>query len=374
MIANPSSCLQRILELLQPAFLGGFTLKDWIILLRKNHWQVDAEFIPRALIATVGTAFTSFFKTFEDRIRLDNIQEEQWRQPVFILGLGRSGTTHLFNLLSGDRQFCFPTKFDCHNPHTFLTLRKLGLLRLLGCFPVAKRHMDNVETGWLSPSEDHLAICILISSGNRIQRMFPRTYIPSGGAGNSLSDTGSGHPNFEAAIKSFSRKLVFLHGRRPLFKSPAHTVAIPQIREAFPDAKFVTIFREPFSQFASSIGMQRSKASEWSALQRPVEISDELRLELISSKLNRYLETRNLIPPGNLVEVRYRDLVSDQAGTLEKIYTGLRLDMPAHFRVASRSNYQRNRHQDLPPELKNRIREIYKPFVAAGLFNPGELS
>jgi hypothetical protein len=374
MIANSYSRLQRILELLQPAFLGGFTLKDWIILLGKNHWQVDAEFIPRALVATAGTAFTSFFKTFEDRIRLDNIQEEQWQRPVFILGLGRSGTTHLFNLLSGDRQFCFPTKFDCHNPHAFLTLRKFGLLRLLGRLPVAKRHMDNVETGWLSPSEDQLAICILISSGNRIQRMFPRTYVPPVGDGNSLSDTGSDHPNFYAAITSFSRKLVFLHGRRPLFKSPAHTVAIPQIREVFPDAKFVTIFREPFSQFASSIGMRRSKASEWSALQRPAEISDELRLELISSKLSRYLETRNLIPPGNLVEIRYRDLVSDQAGTLEKIYTGLHLDMPAHFRVASRSNYQSNRHPDLPPELKNRIREIYKPFVTAGLFDPGELS
>ncbi|MFZ4716853.1 MAG: sulfotransferase, partial [Chthoniobacterales bacterium] len=114
--------MRQLFALFEPAFLCGFTLPDWIRLLRMNQWQVDAKYLPRALIATVGTAFTSFFKTFEDRIDLTSLQKEKWRQPVFILGLPRSGTTHLFNLLSRDPQFCYPTRFDCYNPYTFLTL------------------------------------------------------------------------------------------------------------------------------------------------------------------------------------------------------------------------------------------------------------
>jgi hypothetical protein len=370
---NLAARVRRALAIVQPAFLGGFTLPDWISLLRRNNWRVDAEYLPRALIATLGAGATSFFKLFEDRIVLKPFDEEKWRHPVFILGLGRSGTTHLYHLLSRDPQFCFPTKFDCQNPHTFLTLRSLGMHRLLSLFPAKKRYMDNVRTGWLSPSEDKLALSVLTSSGSLMHRVFPRTFEASIDAMNPMRDVKTEHSDFNAALIAFSRKLVFLHGRRPLFKSPDHTASIPQILQVFPDAKFVTILRNPFSQFASMASMDRSQAKEWSTLQKPLEISDQMRLDRSSFLLGRYLETRDLIPKKNLVEVKYKELVSDQAATLKKIYSALGEVMPASFGVASESAYQRNKHPKLSPELKDRIRETYRPFVAAGLFDPAEL-
>ena len=365
--------MRQLFALFEPAFLCGFTLPDWIRLLRMNQWQVDAKYLPRALIATVGTAFTSFFKTFEDRIDLTSLQKEKWRQPVFILGLPRSGTTHLFNLLSRDPQFCYPTRFDCYNPYTFLTLRGLGLHRLLGLVPVKKRYMDNIRTGWLSPEEDMFAFYIMTSSGYGIQRVFPKTFKDRVDAKVPLDDIKGEHPNFNAALASFSRKLVFLNSCRPLFKSPGHTANIAQILEVFPEAKFVTILRNPFSQFASMASMDRSQAKEWSTLQKSSEISDQMRLDRISFLLGRYLETRDLIPKSNLVEVKYQELVKNQTATLQKIYTGLGVEMPASFRTASVVAYQQNQHPELSPELKARIRETYRPFVAAGLFEPCEL-
>jgi hypothetical protein len=374
MSAELAARVRRLLGILQPAFLCGFTLPDWIRLLRSNQWQVDAEYLPRALIATLGAGATSLLKFFEDRIDLKPLKEERWRQPVFVLGLGRSGTTHLFHLLARDPQFCFPTRLDCYNPHTFLTLRRLGLHRWLGLFPAKKRYMDNVLTGWLSPSEDTVALCVLTSSGGRLRRVFPRTFNHRLGAQNSLFDVKPEHLDIDMAMATFSRKLVFLHGHRPLFKSPEHTAAIPQILRVFPEAKFVMILRNPFSQFASVAAMDRSQAIEWSTLQRPLEISDQMRIARLSSRLRRYLETRDLIPKTNLVEVKYQELVSDQVGTLERVYAGLGMEMPASFRDATVAAYQRNRHPELAPELKDRIREAYRPFVAAGLFDPGELN
>jgi hypothetical protein len=374
MSAELAARVRRLLGILQPAFLCGFTLPDWIRLLRNNQWQVDAEYLPRALIATLGAGATSLLKFFEDRIDLKPLKEERWRQPVFVLGLGRSGTTHLFHLLARDPQFCFPTRLDCYNPHTFLTLRRLGLHRWLRLFPAKKRYMDNVLTGWLSPAEDTVALCVLTSSGGRLRRVFPRTFDHRLGAQNTFFDVKPEHPDVDMAMAAFSRKLVFLHGRRPLFKSPEHTAAIPQILKVFPDAKFVTILRNPFSQFASVVAMDRSQAIEWSTLQRPLEIPDQMRIARLSSRLRRYLETRNLIPKTNLVEVKYQELVGDQVGTLERVYAGLGMEMPASFRAATVAAYQRNRHPELAPELKDRIREAYRPFVAAGLFDPGELS
>jgi hypothetical protein len=373
MSAKLAARVRRLLGILQPAFFCGFTLPDWIRLLRNNQWQVDAEYWPRALIATLGAGATSFLTFFEDQIDLQPLDEEKWRHPVFILGLGRSGTTHLFHLLARDPQFCFPTRLECYNPHTFLTLRRLGLHRWLGLFPAKKRYMDNVRTGWLSPAEDKVALCVLTSSGSRLRRVFPRTFDGCLDAQSALSDIKAEHPDFEMALAAFSRKLVFLHGRYPLFKSPEHTAAIPQILEVFPQAKFVTILRNPFSQFASLAAMERSQAMEWSTLQKPPEISDQMRLDIVSSRLRRYLETRDLIPKKNLIEVNYQSLVSNQVGTLEKVYASLGLKIPASFRTASGAAYQRNRHPELSPDLKDRIREAYRPFVAAGLFDPSEL-
>jgi hypothetical protein len=364
---------QGLLELLQPAFLAGFTLPDWIRLLRAHRWQIDAEYIPRALVATVGATLTSLVKLAEDRIRLDSPKVDVWRQPIFILGLGRSGTTYLFQLLARDPQFCFPTRFDCYNPHAFLVLRKLGLHRMMGMLPSTRRYMDDVANGWLSPAEDKVALCIMTSSGVRMQRVFPRTSDRSGETTDARWDIDVQHPGFEAAIERFARKLARLHGRRPLFKSPDHTTVIPQLLKVFPDARFITILRDPFSQYSSDAAMDRSKARQWSALQRPPEVPEAVRLEWIVAVLQRYVDTRRLIPDGNLVEIRYRELVTDPVRTLERMYMKLDISMPERFRVKEESGYRRNRHPELSAETKLRIREAYRPFVDAGLFDAADM-
>lgn len=173
--------LETAVDLLKPAFLSGFTSPDWIRLLQENRREGDARYVPRAIIATLSTAAPSIVKGFEDRIALDSIDAEAWRRPVFVLGLARSGTTLLFHLLAKDPTFAFPTRFDCYNPHTFVTLRRPGLHRLASLIPSRKRFVEDVETGRRSPAEDKIALCVLAASGNRLYGVFPRTYAGVGG-------------------------------------------------------------------------------------------------------------------------------------------------------------------------------------------------
>lgn len=365
--------LRNAFELLQPAFLTGFTLPDWIRLLQENRWQVDQQYIPKAFIATAGCCVTSFIKIFDDRIDLDTLDEGAWSQPLFVLGLPRSGTTHLFHLLARDPQFAFPTRFDCQNPHTFLTLRKLRIHSLLGRLPVRTRPMDNVKTGWNSPAEDSIAICILTSSGAWLRRVFPRTCDQAFCYGHKSERVGARPQTFQAALEHFSRKLAVLHGRRLLFKSPDHTAAIPWILEVFPQARFVTVLRDPFSHFASLAGMHRSRAMTWCTLQKPAPVSDDALLGEITTALQRYVNARDTVPSGHLVEIRYQDLVSRQAQTLEEAYLGLGLAMPPHADATPQEAYRQNAHPPLPLHLKHRIRQTYAPFVAAGLFDANDL-
>ncbi|MFM6171202.1 MAG: sulfotransferase family protein, partial [Sphaerospermopsis kisseleviana] len=370
-----TSGLLRALELVQPAFLSGFTFPQWIRLLNENRWDIDAKYLPRAFIATAGTIATSFLKPFEPVAKLDEDGEKLWRRPVFILGLPRSGTTYLFNLLAQDPQFAYPARIDSYNPHTLLLLRKLGLHQLLAKLPAKKRFMDNIRTGWLSPEEDNVALTVLTGAGSRLIQVFNRNEKYRAGFSPSGRMSAQQRVLFTAAISSFSKKLVFLHRARPLFKCPIHTRHIAEILDTFPDAKFLTIFRNPFSQFASLKAMHHSVSKDWSALQKGRILSDDTRLASISSILKSYMETRALIPQGHLCEIQYSELVRQQEACIQKFYSALDFGTPPDRTFqAAKEAYQKNSHPPLDSELQSRIRSVYEPFVKAGLFDPADLA
>jgi hypothetical protein len=57
---------------------------------------------------------------------------------LFILGIWRSGTTHLHNLFAQDDRFAYPTFYQVLYPHTFLTTEKSNA-PLMGFFLPRKR-------------------------------------------------------------------------------------------------------------------------------------------------------------------------------------------------------------------------------------------
>ena len=348
------------ISLVFPRFLAGFTFPDWLRMLRRHEWQVDAIFLPRAATATLGTVVTSLLKPFDDACRMDPRDEAAWRKPIFILGHPRSGTTHLFNLLARDGRFAHPTQLDVYHPHTFITLRRLGLHRILGALPHRRRAMDAVRVGWLSPAEDSIALTILAGTGGMLPGVFRRTA------------PGEDMPaeQFRAVLGAFTRKLVHIHRRPLLLKSPGHTLRIPDILAVFPEARFVTILRDPEAVLASAIGLARTAAMVWMALQWPPPRRIDKMVDSLGRSLDAYFDTRSLIPPANLVEVRHEDLVGDEAGTLAKIYAGLGLTptTPPAVRDAGSRPYARNVHPQLDDAVRVRLRSACRRLYEAGWY------
>jgi hypothetical protein len=347
-----------------PRFLTGLTFGDWLRLLRAHNWEVDAAFWPRATLTTLGTIVTSVLKRIEDSRPSRAIDERSWRRPIFILGLPRSGTTHLYQLLARDPQVCFPTRLDVFNPHTLITLRRLGVHRLLACVPGRRRAMDDIVTHWLSPEEDAIALGLLAGCGDRIDAIFPRHT-------HSLPTSLTA---FRSTLQAFTRKLVEAHGKPVLLKSPSHTECIPEILEAFPEARFVTIFREPTAMLASYLAMLNTGNLLWCTLQWPPAYPPDEILDLLETAVPKYFADRRLIPTGQLVEVRHEDLVADEPGTLSMIYKSLGLPMPEAFLNAPRSDAHRrrgSRHPALMPEVQQRLRQICAAFYAGGWYDEG---
>lgn len=363
------SLLRALRKELSPAYLAGFSCPDWFRFLGRNNWQIDPRFLPRAVHVSLWTVATSGIKCFEDRIDLSVVDEQVWQKPVFLLGLPRSGTTHLFNLLAKDDRFGFPTRFDVFNPHTFLTLRKIGLHRTLARQPAVKRPMDNVEVGWLSPEEDNIALGILAGSGPRVESIFPQRTTYADRFRPVQDRTEEERRAFRDALALFTHKLVYAFNRPLLLKSPAHLVYIEEILTVFPEARFIGIVRNPYRQFASfRHSLSVSRFGEWATLQERAEITDAELMVCIKRYVDASCRARTLIPAQNLVEICYEELVADQVGALVRIYSGLGLELPEQLRTPEvGKSYIPNRHSELEPRIAKQLRKIYQPFYDSGI-------
>ena len=369
-----NSVLLELQKQISPAYLAGFYFPDWIRFLTRNDWDIDRRFFPRAVYATLRILATSGIKLFEDRIDLSGVDEVVWKAPVFILGLPRSGTTHLFNLLAKDDRFGFPSRVDVFNPHTFLMLRKIGLHRMLGWQPAVKRPMDNVEIGWLSPEEDNIALGILTGSGPRVEGVFPKRTTYADRFRPLRERSEEERRSFREALALFTRKMVYACNRPLLLKSPAHALCIEDILMVFPQAKFIGIARDPLAQFASLWHMlDITRREGWATLQECPKIIDAELLARIEQHVHSYCRARCLIPPQNLVEIRYESLVANPLDIISQIYSGLGLELPMEFACfENKDRYILNQHALLEKNISERLQEIYRPFYEAGILSEEE--
>jgi hypothetical protein len=126
-------------------------------------------------------------------------------------------------------------------------------------------------------------------------------------------------------IELLKKACYHAQGRRLVLKIPANTGRIRLLLELFPNAKFIHIYRDPYVVFKSTQLLHRS-TFDMIALQDigDAEIRDNVLL-FFKEMMSGYFHDRSLIPPGNLVEVRYEDLEQRPIGELERIYATLGL-------------------------------------------------
>lgn len=349
--------IAEILYLPLPRFLSGLTFGDWLALLRERGWRIDAAFVPRALLATVGTLVTSLLARWERCSQARSPDLPQWHEPLFVLGFGRSGTTHLFQLLASDPQFCFPTRFDCFNPHAFRTLRAWGIHRLAAMVPARRRAMDGVMTHWLSPEEDSIAVSILVGRGGRLDNVFPRE---------APADVPA--EAFEGALAEFTRNLVAVHGKPLVLKSPTHVAHLGSILKLFPRARFVMIYRDPRAIVASLSRANATRNRSWCTLQWPPPSGIEDVERHYARRVEAFFRDRHLIPPDRIVEIRHEELVADEAGTLARLYRGLGLRPPGAGWRKPPGGTTMSRDRGTDSVDGRRLVEAFRPIYEMGVY------
>lgn len=348
--------------------LVGITANNWWKLLVQNKFAVDP--LPLYWLKSIFLTFKSLRNSIrlrqEKRIydkEIERVKVE--KDPIFILGHWRSGTTLLQNLMLLDKQFAFPTVFQCNYPYTFLSIEPKITKLYENCDSVA-RPMDDVKVTPLSPGEEEFALAVLTLKSPLIAWIFPRReeyydqYLTFKQASREQIE------DWKLAFSFFITKLTYRYNRQLLLKSPPNTARIRLLLEMYPDAKFIHIHRNPYVVFQSTQRLY-NKALRNAMLQRPR--SQNLTTGIIKRyalMYDAYFEERDLIPKGNFMEIKFEELEEDKMGLVHKIYHQLNIDGFQALKpdlekyISSISDYKKNKHPIIENLLKEQIANAWQ--------------
>jgi hypothetical protein len=344
--------------------LAGQPLGQWLRQMRASGFDVDPAYWPRAALNFVCSLLTSLMKRREER-KYGPVGDGPIPPPVFVLGHYRSGTTHLHNLLAVDRRFTFPTMFRLYNPHTFRVFEPLGEPLAAALVP-RKRLVDNMAWGTDMPQEDELGLMMLTGLSPYLGFVFPRQwdrfqpYLTFRGV--PTADVR----RWQAALRWLLGKLAAVDGRQVLLKSPPHTARIRLLLEAFPDARFIHIHRDPYAVFRSSLQLIERVTAMFSFQRTSNRPIPQRVLRHYAEMYDAFFEQRPLVPAGRFHEVRFADLERDPVGQMEQVYVGLNLPNFAAVRpaleayVATLTGYRKNTYPPLPDEQGRAVAETWR--------------
>ena len=281
-----------------------------------------------------------------DPILFPSLRRTEVRDPVFILGHGRSGTTLTFRLISQDEErFSYFLLWECYFP-SLLQKRVIRALarfdrRFLGSWfeRLARRfeehrygpsrHMHEMGLGL--PEEDDISLFYSMASG------FWMTRIPGMGELDFYYVDRWPEPKrkrLNAFYRELVRRQLCLNGgeRQHLSKNPYWTGRIASLIDAFPDARFVVNMRDPRATIPSLLKLNRSawRRLGWDEARQKESL--DVLLEQSTYNYRHPLEVLEDHPDTRFAILEYGALTTDPAAAIEEVYRTLELPMSPTFR------------------------------------------
>jgi hypothetical protein len=119
--------------------------------------------------------------------------------------------------------------------------------------------------------------------------------------------------------------MVGKEGRRLVLKSPPHLARLETLARLYPDLKVLHIVRDPRAVVPSMAKMVGLLGPMGLMNHRWPEHAARRGFVRFRRLFEHYQATRHLVPAGNLVEIRYEELVADPIAVLRQVYADLDL-------------------------------------------------
>ncbi len=296
--------------------------------------------------------------------------------PIFLLGHWRSGTTHLYNVLTKSDQFGYVPPVATGLPWDLFGIATTLRPMLEKALP-SHRYIDNIPVHPDSPQEDEIAMANMSDLSFYHGIYFPQAFaefLDRGLFFDGVSDAevSAWRTRFEYLL----RKLSKMQDNKPMMiKNPVYTGRLALLREMFPTAKFVHIHRNPYDVFVSMQNFYKKLLAEF-ALQDYGHVDVDETIFSVYDRMMRTLEKDAAsVDPSRYVELRYDDLDADPMGSLETIYRALSLpgfaDAKPKFEayLGSVKSYEKNKF-DYSPATAEKVAARMARFIAKWDYQP----
>ncbi len=304
--------------------LMGVTFLVWLRILWENKFAISLRFIPRAISITFISFLNSPLHIMEYTVYSRRIKAQKVKEPIFILGHPRSGTTHLHYLMSKDKSKAFCTLYQGLLPHSFLVGGN-AMRKMISKSIPKTRPQDEVKINIDSPKEEEFAIATMSGVSYLMTFYFPKFAMKHFEDG-VLFKNDKRKKLWQTNFKYFVQKLSFAHeGKQLILKSPANTGRVKEILDVFPDAKFIYIHRNPIEVYQSTVRLYEKVIQETSFQEVEKEYIEEYIVSSYRLMLRKYKLEKELISKGSLTELSYGSLLQKPILELEKIYSDLNL-------------------------------------------------
>jgi hypothetical protein len=296
--------------------------------------------------------------------------------PVFILGHWRSGTTHLYNVMSKAHAFGYVSPFATALPWDFLLLGRLFEPVLKKALP-EHRFIDSIPVEPDSPQEDEIGLANMTPHSFYHGLYFPRRFEETFNAGVFFDGlTQDEVARWQRLVRYYFDKLsIGQGGRRLLIKNPVYTARVAILRALWPEAKFIHIHRNPYKVFVSMRNFYAQLFREL-ALEpyQHVDI-DNFILATYRRMMDTYTKESAGLPPHQLVELSFEDFQKAPMTELKRIYATLSLPgfaeaEPRFARYLDSVREYRKNVYSFPAEAKERVSRHWQTYIERWSYLP----
>ncbi|MEB3210239.1 MAG: sulfotransferase [Leptolyngbyaceae bacterium] len=336
-------------RLLHP--LMGADIRTLIQVLITNGGVAPQCFPHVALAIATSIARWPFTAIEQFRVRTLDRTLTDSPPPIFIVGHWRSGTTFLYELLCQSSQFAYVSPFAVGLPWDFLTITQLfgGLLER--SLP-EDRFIDSMAVTPDSPQEDEIGLASMQAVSFYHGLYFPRHLARNFNAG--IFFEGCSPAEIETwtnAFQLFLAKVQAQDATKPLLiKNPVYTARVALLRELYPTAKFIHIYRNPYRVFQSTRNFYWKLFKELSLQPFQNADVDALILNSYPRMMRAIAQDSASLPANRWIELRFEDFERDPVAHIQLIYQQLELEgfdaAQPHFvqYLESRKQYQKNQY------------------------------
>lgn len=313
--------------------LSGSTFYNVSALLYHNNFRVSTPHLLKLLYVLFATLLLTPFQLFEVWAYQRRIAKTPLvKDPVFIIGHWRSGTTFLHNLLAQDDQFIYPDTYQCFLPGAFLTGK--GFLKAIHKRTLPSvRPMDNVAMNAAFPQEEEFAISSLSCDSYYQCMFFPEQMLGLFDAYALMKSPRS--KQWREQYLFFLKKVSYAkNGKRLILKNPVNTVRITSLLELFPNARFIYLYRNREHVLRSTYKLYDDLFRINAFHDIPASVLRNNISTIYTKTMRTYAIQKQSVNGGRLIEISYEALVREPLAVIHKIYQGLAID---GFDAASKS-------------------------------------